>query len=1242
MEDANIMKARKYVKGYEQMDLRADENTENNLYDINPIGPEREVIGDFVQVQTMVDYDTEHFKYTDFNDPLYMYQDPLFPTFDIILDTEYSPLLSNRQGISSIQSFLNDYSSISSIGTRQKIYNEFKNTLYKLFNSGFKDIDRNKSYYINSISGLDKLTAKIVDFEKDNITITMNEDVSMITTYLSQLYNNLSYSYKDQRYMFPANLLRFNMYIKIHDVRNMVNIIPKYKPFDSNFSGETYTTSFDKSYQIYYLQDCTFNFFKSKFFEDNITVGGFDASISTTVASIKMDITYKSISIESGFPLIKNAITDIKSSAFILQNKAQSLESSLSNNQVFINNEKTVETFRDEIEQLKSPSLNSNDPSNNNGSNVDEDFSALKTYYELKNSSRTFEMMNMTGVGLEYDINQSYKGNILSPGKLDRPYMGDVQVSPGFEPRWYYSDTSAPEISEMKQSILNQINIGGGLQILPFVIIDLFMGGYHGMQDGSFISGYSSDFIYAPRGAKNYNNGDIFNPQELNGDTISDLDIQNNLNKLNQEIIPNYPTGGQLLSDPNVLSGEIIPIDPTVIDPYLLDGDVIPGSIILPGGVFSDPTVLDGENLNYQIPLDIFLDGLFIPMNWHVNAPLEGSIQMDWNEKDPLEGSIQMDWNEKDPLEGIIEMSYNVKDPLEGFIEMSYDVKDLLEGFIDINIKPKLEIEGRISQDIKVKEPLDAKIDNSFDEREFLNLIKPEYDIFIKSPLSGFIDQTIKEKPDFNKVILYEYPEFKRDIDMGSLYLNITKENIIPIVYLYSKTDKFKTLVDYYLYNKVFSEAKNPNASIVQTIKEKTPLNLIYSYNNELNIYKTIENVRLYNNEVNKVNNMIVNYVFEEYPIKYAIEEVRLYNNTIIPALMPEIYLYNKQEQNNYLINDTVYQMTINEFGNNIPNGLSIDTSMKEKTFTNLGKITENVPEKKETILPMLYEPSRIKKLLEPVLLYAPVEKIKFEKIDKLYENEEYIGNIFKSKLLMKETDFEEFGKRLDDVKIEQNKIMLKNFPYTTMSYKPILEVENENKRDKTLDKEKLDSLIAYKKSLKEEYITIKPIMDKDSEMVFKLEGNKINTERRERTNKEEYEHNISSLNDEDRLVKKKIVDEYEPLKRSLEVVKIDQTITYKAPFKESYIDKSEDVPVPENDSTLEGQRINIDIKEEDSEKMGNVFDDEIETKDRKYLVNNETLDYNSEPRKVLATEQLDTQIKKKENLNGDSINKNI
>jgi hypothetical protein len=151
------------------------------------------------------------------------------------LDTVSSPLLS-KNGSSTLSTFLQDYSNISAILTRQKIYDQFVKTLYNLFNIDFEEIDRNKSYYINSISGLDKLTDRIVDFEKDKITIKMNDDISMISTYLIQLYNNLSYSYKDHRHMIPANLLRFNMYIKIHDVRNMPFYIP----------GITETESFEK------------------------------------------------------------------------------------------------------------------------------------------------------------------------------------------------------------------------------------------------------------------------------------------------------------------------------------------------------------------------------------------------------------------------------------------------------------------------------------------------------------------------------------------------------------------------------------------------------------------------------------------------------------------------------------------------------------------------------------------------------------------------------------------------------------------------------------------------------------------------------------------------------------------------------------------------------------------------------------------------------------------------------------
>ena len=1159
MEDANIMKTRKYLKGYDGSDIGT--------------GLNREVIGDFTQAQTVVDYDTENFKYTDFNDPLYMYQDPLFAIFDVILDTEYSPLLSVRQGISSIQSFLSDYAVIPGIEVRQKVYNEFKTTLYKLFNTGFREIDRNKSYYINTISGLDKMTAKIVDFEKDKITMVLNDDISMITTYLAQLYNNLVYSYKDQRYMFPANLLRFNMYIKIHDVRNMINYHPKFKPYDSNDEENSLNESFDKSYQIYYLQDCTFDFFKSKTFDDSITVGGFEASVNNKASTVSLEITYKSISVESGFPLIKNNMTDKESSALTLQNKAFTLESFLNNNQVFLNNEKSVETFNDEIESLKSPSLNSNSQTEERAYN-DTDINIIKKDIKDKDQQKiikmgTFEsgingdVIVQTGSkpkwkspndsdttfdstqnhrldtieptkggrpydgdvivesGLEpkwkspndsdttFEINQNYRIDRMSPESGGRPYEGDVQLlGPGALPRWFISETSAPELYAMKQSVLNQINLFGFIRTLPLSIINLFMGGYHGLRSEQYISGGEPNIIYGPRGAENYGGNAIPLP-ELEGEIIPNNMAISGLNRLEDQIASNYPEN--LLPDPNVLSGEIINVGP-ILDSQSLEGETIPGSIIVPGGTFSDPTVLNGENLNFQIPTPELFETLYIPIIWYLKDALQGSISTSWTPKDPLVGSIVTEYNVQPPLEGVIPMSFYVKDPLSGFIEMSFHPKDDMEGVIDTSIKNRIDLEGRISQDVN--------------EREYLSLIKPIYDISVKSPLSHYIDTTSRIKPLFNRISLYTYPEFERNIELGSLYLNITEENIMPIVYLYSKVNEFKSLMDYYVYNRVISESKSPNTIIAQTIKDIEPLNLIYSYNNIIDIPRTMQNVFVYNNDVNKVNNMIVNYVFEKSSIKKEITEIQLYNNTIFPILMPEIYLHQTEEKDNYLSNDRLYQMQINEFGNNLPNGLSVDNSYKEKNnylsndrlyqmqineFGNnlpkglsvdnsykekadisLGSVFENNINKKEFTLPILYEPSKIKKLLDPIKLYEPIQWL---------ENENKRVSNLKSDI--KEVDLMKFDSRLEDIRIENDVILLKTFPYTTLSYKPLYEVEKEETRDQTLDNEKLDLTYSYRRPLFKEYIPIKPILDKDSELAIKLEGDRIDDDKRERYGKE-------------------------------------------------------------------------------------------------------------------------------------------
>jgi len=152
-------------------------------------------------------------------------------------------------------------------------------------------------------------------YGEDKITITLNEDVSMIGWYLAELYNTMIYSYKNKRHMFPENVLRFNMMIQINDMRNFT--IPQNKSTSSdntsintnNINNDVKNIASSKSSIIYTLNDCNFNFFESRNYGDSIEIGGYGNGVSNTPSTISFDIYYKSVERSSSFPLIKNSYT---------------------------------------------------------------------------------------------------------------------------------------------------------------------------------------------------------------------------------------------------------------------------------------------------------------------------------------------------------------------------------------------------------------------------------------------------------------------------------------------------------------------------------------------------------------------------------------------------------------------------------------------------------------------------------------------------------------------------------------------------------------------------------------------------------------------------------------------------------------------------------------------------------------------------------------------------------------------
>jgi hypothetical protein len=118
----------------------------------------------------------------------------------------------------------------------------------------------------------------------------------MIAWYLADLYNNLAYSYKNQRYMFPENLLRFDMQVRINDVRNFV------LPIKNNNTGNVFNEISKKSQIVYTLHDCNFNFFESRNYGDNMEIGGFTTA-SYAPQSLSFNINFKSVTRWSEFPL---------------------------------------------------------------------------------------------------------------------------------------------------------------------------------------------------------------------------------------------------------------------------------------------------------------------------------------------------------------------------------------------------------------------------------------------------------------------------------------------------------------------------------------------------------------------------------------------------------------------------------------------------------------------------------------------------------------------------------------------------------------------------------------------------------------------------------------------------------------------------------------------------------------------------------------------------------------------------
>jgi hypothetical protein len=258
-------------------------------------------------VRTIVDSNSDIFKYGLSKLDSNIYEDPTYLGFTIELDensslfTDVLPFIEARKG------------EVPELVSRISVYKEFVNKIRQVFNSQDSVVTPNekmeyiKQHYINSISGMGLLTKRVIKWKEDKLEFELHEDISMFSTYLTHLYNNLTYSYENGRHMIPENLLYFNCYIRISEIRNLTSI----GKLMSNKAIDIQTVNALKNNTtciIYKLYDCIFDFSDSKPFGDDIIQSGIDAAVMS-FSTLSFNLFMKRISRSLYVPLINNSLT---------------------------------------------------------------------------------------------------------------------------------------------------------------------------------------------------------------------------------------------------------------------------------------------------------------------------------------------------------------------------------------------------------------------------------------------------------------------------------------------------------------------------------------------------------------------------------------------------------------------------------------------------------------------------------------------------------------------------------------------------------------------------------------------------------------------------------------------------------------------------------------------------------------------------------------------------------------------
>jgi len=194
----------------------------------------------------------------------------------------------------------------SAVGYLVKVGEARRAKYLKAFIQGIQEVVKTRPYYFQTITGLLEAWGKSTEFvadpytgvdPKDGITIGCLEAIDLKITGLFNLYRMAVYDERMKRYVLPKNLMRFDVYVDVHEIRKFKTVrnwLNALNTGDASPESSKYVNE-NTSRIRFKFTECTFDPSASgKAFESVTNTGG-------TVATTEIKFGYGVMELQSQY-----------------------------------------------------------------------------------------------------------------------------------------------------------------------------------------------------------------------------------------------------------------------------------------------------------------------------------------------------------------------------------------------------------------------------------------------------------------------------------------------------------------------------------------------------------------------------------------------------------------------------------------------------------------------------------------------------------------------------------------------------------------------------------------------------------------------------------------------------------------------------------------------------------------------------------------------------------------------------